>query len=61
MLLNLAISLAINGFGPICDNAGGIVEIVNLEGTFVRLRMPLTQQATPPPQSAKISQLVPQH
>jgi Na+/H+-translocating membrane pyrophosphatase len=32
MLLNLAISLAINGFGLICDNAGGIVEMCELGG-----------------------------
>jgi inorganic pyrophosphatase len=30
MLGNLPLSLAIDGYGPICDNAGGIAEMANM-------------------------------
>merc|ERR1712137_1179906 len=48
MLSNLATGLTIDVYGPVCDNAGGIAEMAELE-SYVRTRLMLSMlQETQP-------------
>merc|ERR1712087_278488 len=57
MLSNLATGLTIDVYGPVCDNAGGIAEMAELNLMFVRRLMPLMLLVTLPLPSERVLQL----
>ena len=59
MLSTLATCLAIDVYGPVCDNAGGIAEMCELPEPCARRRTRSTPRATRPPPSARASPSAP--